>query len=149
MHCHFYWLTISFNSHYITMSFLKGKGIVLLLQIKKLFTDNYYCLWSTSWVLDLFIHHLWCMKHQQSSTFIARADQIRSVAQSCPTLRPHEPQHTRPPCPTGVGKQTWAVFLLVHNLSFLSQDGWFRASSSHKKYCTWKVLLLFCGEISF
>ena len=86
MHCHFYWLTISFHSHYITMSFLKGKGIVLLLQIKKLFTDNYYCLWSTSWVLDLFIHHLWCMKHQQSSTFIARSDQIRSVTQSCPTL---------------------------------------------------------------
>ena len=22
------------------------------------------------------------------------------VAQSCPTLRPHEPQHTRPPCPS-------------------------------------------------
>ena len=100
MHCHFYWLTISFHSHYITMSFLKGKGIVLLLQIKKLFTDNYYCLWSTSWVLDLFIHHLWCMKHQQSSTFIARSDQIRSVTQSCPTLRPHEPQHARPPCPS-------------------------------------------------
>ena len=74
-----------------------------------------------------------------------------SVAQSYPTVRPHEPQHARPPCPTGVGvgKQTWAVFLLVHNLSLLSQDGWFRTSSSHKKYCTWKVLLLFCGEISF
>ena len=26
--------------------------------------------------------------------------QIRSVAQSCPTLRPHELQHARPPCPT-------------------------------------------------
>ena len=26
--------------------------------------------------------------------------QFRSVAQSCPTLRPHEPQHTRPPCPS-------------------------------------------------
>ena len=25
--------------------------------------------------------------------------QSSSVAQSCPTLRPHEPQHTRPPCP--------------------------------------------------
>ena len=25
---------------------------------------------------------------------------IRSVAQSCPTLRPHELQHTRPPCPS-------------------------------------------------
>ena len=25
---------------------------------------------------------------------------ISSVAQSCPILRPHEPQHTRPPCPS-------------------------------------------------
>ena len=29
------------------------------------------------------------------------SDQIRSVAQSCPTfLRPHELQHARPPCPS-------------------------------------------------
>ena len=26
--------------------------------------------------------------------------QVSSVAQSCPTLRPHESQHTRPPCPS-------------------------------------------------
>ena len=26
--------------------------------------------------------------------------QSSSVAQSCPTLRPHEPQHARPPCPS-------------------------------------------------
>ena len=26
--------------------------------------------------------------------------QFSSVTQSCPTLRPHEPQHTRPPCPS-------------------------------------------------
>ena len=26
--------------------------------------------------------------------------QFSSVAQSCPSLRPHEPQHARPPCPT-------------------------------------------------
>ena len=26
--------------------------------------------------------------------------QFRSVAQSCPTLRPHESQHARPPCPS-------------------------------------------------
>ena len=25
---------------------------------------------------------------------------FNSVTQSCPTLRPHEPQHTRPPCPS-------------------------------------------------
>ena len=28
------------------------------------------------------------------------SDQIRSIAQSCPTLRPHESQHARPPCPS-------------------------------------------------
>ena len=28
------------------------------------------------------------------------AIQFSSVAQSCPTLRPHEPQHARPPCPS-------------------------------------------------
>ena len=28
------------------------------------------------------------------------SDQIISVTQSCPTLRPHESQHTRPPCPS-------------------------------------------------
>ena len=26
--------------------------------------------------------------------------QFSSVAQSCPTLQPHEPQHARPPCPS-------------------------------------------------
>ena len=26
--------------------------------------------------------------------------QFSSVVQSCPTLRPHEPQHARPPCPS-------------------------------------------------
>ena len=26
--------------------------------------------------------------------------QFSSVAQSCPTLRPHELQHTSPPCPS-------------------------------------------------
>ena len=26
--------------------------------------------------------------------------QFSSVAQSCPTLRPHESQHARPPCPS-------------------------------------------------
>ena len=31
---------------------------------------------------------------------ILLSDQIRSVAQSCPTLRPHESPHTRPPCPS-------------------------------------------------
>ena len=39
----------------------------------------------------------------QSSTFKVTSDfhcvQFSSVAQSCPTPRPHESQHARPPCP--------------------------------------------------
>ena len=31
-------------------------------------------------------------------------DQFSSVTQLCPTLRPHEPQHTRPPCPSPTPK---------------------------------------------
>ena len=31
-------------------------------------------------------------------TFISQS--VSSVAQSCPTLRPHESQHARPPCPS-------------------------------------------------
>ena len=33
--------------------------------------------------------------------------QIRSVAQSCLTLRPHESQHTRPPCPSPTPRVHW------------------------------------------
>ena len=32
--------------------------------------------------------------------FFPYSVQFSSVAQSCPTLRPHELQHTRPPCPS-------------------------------------------------
>ena len=33
-------------------------------------------------------------------SFYIYSYQIRSVAQSCPTLRPHESQHASPPCPS-------------------------------------------------
>ena len=37
-----------------------------------------------------------------------RSDQIRSVAQSCPTLcDPINPQHARPPCPSPTPKVHW------------------------------------------
>ena len=39
-------------------------------------------------------------RKQTSDIFSLLSDQIRSVAQSCPTLRPHESQHARPPCPS-------------------------------------------------
>ena len=37
---------------------------------------------------------------QVSSFWGGISVQFSSVAQSCPTLRPHEPQHARPPCPS-------------------------------------------------
>ena len=43
------------------------------------------------------------MKIINSRRIVARVDlsvQFSSVAQSCPTLRPHESQHSRPPCPS-------------------------------------------------
>ena len=36
-----------------------------------------------------------------------RSVQFSSVAQSCPTLRPHESQHTRPPCPSPTPRVHW------------------------------------------
>ena len=38
---------------------------------------------------------------------LIRSDQIRSVAQLCPTLRPHESQHARPPCPSPTPGVHW------------------------------------------
>ena len=40
------------------------------------------------------------IEKDSSSQHNLQSDQIRSVAQSCPTLRPHESQHARPPCPS-------------------------------------------------
>ena len=37
----------------------------------------------------------WALLHFRFSSV-----QFSSVAQSCPTLQPHEPQDTRPPCPS-------------------------------------------------
>ena len=47
----------------------------------------------TSWKID-------GGKVETKRDLIFRSDQIRSVAQSCLTLRPHESQHARPPCPS-------------------------------------------------
>ena len=43
--------------------------------------------------------------------------QFSSVAQSCPTLWPHESQHTRPPCPSptpGVYSNSWPMSRWCH-----------------------------------
>ena len=39
------------------------------------------------------------MKHYIHIVY-SNIHQFSSVAQSCPTLRPHESQHARPPCPS-------------------------------------------------
>ena len=49
----------------------------------------------------IFLQHLKAqdskrIKMKQNNWFL----QFSSVAQSCPTLQPHEPQHARPPCPS-------------------------------------------------
>ena len=47
--------------------------------------------WNTHWTVHLwFVFFLVCVLSVQFS----------SVAQSCPTLQPHELQHARPPCPS-------------------------------------------------
>ena len=42
----------------------------------------------------------------RTQVFHYESFQFSSVAQSCPTLRPHEPQHARPPCPSPKFTQT-------------------------------------------
>ena len=43
-----------------------------------------------------------CRLSHLSSIFLRAISSVQfsSVVQSCPTLRPHEPQHARPPCPS-------------------------------------------------
>ena len=50
------------------------------------------CYCYSSWELPLLISQLCVIK-----VFVI---QFSSVAQLCPTLQPHEPQHDRPPCPS-------------------------------------------------
>ena len=42
----------------------------------------------------------WDKQHIMLAVSNSALIQFSSVAQSCPTLRPHELQHTRPPCPS-------------------------------------------------
>jgi len=52
-----------------------------------------YFTWSS-------ISEIWFGTGAERPRFQHQSVQFRSVAQLCPTLRPHEPQHTRPPCPS-------------------------------------------------
>ena len=49
-------------------------------------------------MLGIFECHRQCSI--SSSGYMGVSVQFSSVAQSYPTLQPHEPQHTRPPCPS-------------------------------------------------
>ena len=54
------------------------------------------CIWT-----HLSSDHLLLTEHlSYQPSLRAQSVQFSSVAQSCPTLRPHESQHTRPPCPS-------------------------------------------------
>ena len=45
------------------------------------------------------LSHVWLFVTPQTDCQFSSV-QFSSVAQSCPTLRPHESQHARPPCPS-------------------------------------------------
>ena len=55
--------------------------------ICKIFQWQWKIINSSKTMFKIFYHHL-CLQS------------LSSVAQSCPTLQPHETQHTRPPCPS-------------------------------------------------
>ena len=54
-------------------------------------------------LLDILIsvfETIYCTSDCHANRFWVRSGQVRSVAQSCLTLQPHELQHARPPCPS-------------------------------------------------
>ena len=46
------------------------------------------------------VRHDWVTEHASYILTVVHSVQFSSVAQSCPTLRPHELQHARHPCPS-------------------------------------------------
>ena len=58
-----------------------------------IYNTSFFSFWLTSLYDTLSVHS--CLYKFHLSLF-----QFSSVAQLCPTLRPHELQHTRPPCPS-------------------------------------------------
>ena len=60
----------------------------------------------------LLLYNVVLVSAVQEGKSAIRSDQIRSVAQSCPTLRPHELQHARPPCPSPTPGAHWDSRLL-------------------------------------
>ena len=54
-----------------------------------------YCLW-----VSILTDRYFSILNSFFSESLISSVQFSSVAQSCPTLRPHEGQHVRPPCPS-------------------------------------------------
>ena len=46
------------------------------------------------------ITYVWSLENSRMCIIQVLSVQFSSVTQSCPTLQPHESQHTRPPCPS-------------------------------------------------
>ena len=59
--------------------------------------------WRIPWTEEPGMAPPWGSKKLDMTEWLALSNgsvQFSSVAQSCPTLRPHESQHARPPCPS-------------------------------------------------
>ena len=63
-------------------------------------THFVYSLYSQFHLTSLAFLSFYSLKLFYLIELCVSSDQIRSVAQSCPTLRPHESQHARPHCPS-------------------------------------------------
>ena len=60
-----------------------------------------FCDWVVTWGLGQQQKSgIPCYGSSSGLIFIFSSVQFSSVAQSCPTLQPHESQHTKPPCPS-------------------------------------------------
>ena len=88
--------------------------------------------------------YLLCLLYWQEVTLPLSSIQFNSVTQWCLTLRPHESQHARPPCPL----PTPGVYPLVpnywsHHLQIFSTSLWFVFS-----FCLFIYLFIyfFCAK---
>ena len=77
---------------------LHGCPPLVQILIKFLFLWGCPCPLCDIYVLPCFFP--FSVYHVQTCNYFPCSVQFNSVAQSCPTLRPHESQHARPPCPS-------------------------------------------------
>ena len=63
--------------------------------------------------------HCLCLQHEKADSLPLappQSVQFSSVTQSCPTLRPHESQHARPPCPSPISCLVCSFFIVCCNV---------------------------------